>query len=293
MQSASIAAQPARRHYRHELRTLTYITLDQANGGIVRNLNHEGVAVQAVAALRQDQRVRLRFELRSPRVRVEAYGQVTWASPSGQCEIRFLDLPDHTAHQIKEWMFANLLDAAGAEANRSQSIFADSINSIADKEIGRKEMRQTSGRLTHISRRRNVLTTATSPRSAIRLKPVFTDNEIPRHMPDLGVTDSASELDQQNWLSRPISGRTLAWLVDSLVVTAALLLFALIFLSIAHELPRWPLTLAAAATITFLIVATYRMMFAIFGGQSAGTRLAQASSIEENKEGREAKDRFR
>ena len=82
MQSVSIAARQARRQYRRELRTLTYITLDQANGGIVRNLNDEGVAVQAVAALRQDQRVRLRFELRFPRLRVETYGQVTWASPS-------------------------------------------------------------------------------------------------------------------------------------------------------------------------------------------------------------------
>ena len=81
MQSATFPARQARTHYRHELRTLTYVTLDEANGGIVRNLSHEGVAVQAVAPLRQEQRVRLRFELRFPRLRIDTSGQVSWARP--------------------------------------------------------------------------------------------------------------------------------------------------------------------------------------------------------------------
>src|ERR1017187_10977199 len=98
MQSVFFPARQARTHYRHELRTLTYVTLDEANGGIIRNMNHEGVAVQAVAALHQQQRVRLRFELRFPRLHVETYGQVSWASPSGQCGIRFVDLPARATH---------------------------------------------------------------------------------------------------------------------------------------------------------------------------------------------------
>src|SRR5258708_8244778 len=100
MQSATFPARQARTHYRHELRTLTYVTLDEANGGIVRNLSHEGVAVQAVALLRQQQRVRLRFELRFPRLRIDTSGQVSWASPSGQCCIRFVDLPALTRPNI-------------------------------------------------------------------------------------------------------------------------------------------------------------------------------------------------
>ena len=69
-------ARQARSKHRHDLRTLTYVTLDQANGGIVRNLSHEGIGVQAVAALRPNQQVRVRFELRWPRLRVEARGEV-------------------------------------------------------------------------------------------------------------------------------------------------------------------------------------------------------------------------
>ncbi len=134
MQLVSFPAQQARTHYRHELRTLTYVTLDAANGGIVRNLNREGVAVQAVAPLRQEQRVRLRFELRFPRLRVETYGQVTWAGPSGQCGIRFVDLPLQTARQIDQWIFSNLLDGIEPEADRGRSIFEDPWPSLAVKE---------------------------------------------------------------------------------------------------------------------------------------------------------------
>src|SRR5260370_37322 len=159
MQSASFPARQARSHYRHELRTLTYVTLDEANGGVIRNLNHEGVAVQAVGALRVQQRVRLRFEL--------------------------------------------------------------------------------------------------------------------------------------SWLARPISARTLAWLVDSLVVVAALLLFAVIFLSITHELPEWPLTLGAVAAATVFVAAAYWTLFAVFGGPSLGARLAQATSGFDEKEESDGEDRFR
>src|ERR1700730_10492441 len=131
MVSASVSARQARTHYRHELRVLTYVTLDEANGGIIRNLNHEGVAVQAVAPLRREQRVRLRFELRFPRLRVEAHGQVTWASPSGQCAIRFVDLPAPTGRQINEWIFSNLLDSVAHDASHPHPVFASSALFIA------------------------------------------------------------------------------------------------------------------------------------------------------------------
>src|SRR5271166_6188337 len=131
MQAASFPARQTRPHYRHELRTLTYVTLDETNGGIIRNLSHEGVAVQAVGPLHQRERVRLSFELRFPRLRVETYGQVSWATPSGQCGIRFVDLPERTRHQINEWIFSNLLDAVARDADHPRSMFGASVVSIA------------------------------------------------------------------------------------------------------------------------------------------------------------------
>ena len=126
MQAELSPARQARAKHRHELRTLTYVTLDQANGGIVRNLSHEGIAVQAVAALRPRQQVRVRFELRYPRLRVEARGEVTWATVSGQCGIRFLDVSPRMTRQINEWIFGNLLDGASLHSERAGSMFAGS-----------------------------------------------------------------------------------------------------------------------------------------------------------------------
>jgi hypothetical protein len=270
MQAVSFPARHARTHYRHELRTLTYVTVDNANGGIIRNLNHQGVAVHAVPALRPQQRVRLRFELRFPRLRVETGGQVSWTRPSGQCGIRFVDMPAGTRHQINAWIFSNLLDAIARNSGHPGSIFGASVVSIASGENAPQE--------------NDGLTLSAAPRPAIRMEPQVIGQREASALQQRA--DAADDLYAQvNWLSRPISGRTLSWLVDSLVVTAALLMFALIFLSIAHELPPWPLTLGTAFAGAIVVAAGYWVVFSIFGGSSLGARLAQAvSSTGENEE---------
>jgi hypothetical protein len=81
-----------------------------------------------------------------------------------------------------------------------------------------------------------------------------------------------------NWLSRPLSARTLAWMVDSLIMVAGLFLFALIFLSVAHELPQWQLTLSAALAAGVFVAGAYWTLFAVLGGPSLGVRLARAAN---------------
>lgn len=279
MEVVSIPARQPRIQYRHELRTLTYVTLNEANGGIVRNLSNEGVAVQAVAPLRAQERVRVCFELRFPRLSVEAYGRVSWATPTGQCGIRFVDLPPGTRHQINQWIFSNLLDSAAREAMHPHSMF------------GEQQTIQTN----------DGLTLSASPNPPIRLAPVAAlRGEVSTASPvyaedfeeDLaGLTDDSDV--QWNWFPRMFSGRRLAWIIDALVMLAGLLLFAFIFLSVAHELPQWPLTLYAAAAATVFVVATYRILFAVFGRASLGTCLAQAASGFEEKEKGEESGRFR
>jgi hypothetical protein len=280
-----------RTHYRHALRTLTYVTLDQANGGIIRNLNHEGVAVQAVAPLHEQQRVRLRFELRFPRLRVDTYGEVSWASSSGQCGIRFVDLSERTRHQINEWIFSNLLDAIARDARHPHSIFGASVVSIARE--GREEQDQAELALEEYGG----LTFSPPSHSAIPMEPGFTrrrEAQVLHQHREEELADSAYEpRAPSTWLSRPLSGRTLAWLVDSLVMTAGLLLFALIFLSIAHELPPWPLNLGTASLAAVFVAAAYWALFVIFGGPSLGARLAQAASEFEEEEESEPAGRFR
>jgi len=281
MPVVSFPARQVRTHYRHEVRTLTYVTLDAANGGIVRNLNREGVAVQAVAPLRYGQRVRIRFELRFPRLRVDTYGQVSWAGSSGQCGVRFLNLPARTARQIDQWIFSNLLDGLALDA-ADHSIFATLSPSPA-----------VEG---NVAEENDGLTVSAAPRPAIRIEldcAQRSEEQVPAQHREQNRADAAWPSDTKlNWLSRPISGQTLAWLVDSLVMIAGLLLFAFIFLSITHELPPWPLTVGAATSAAILIAATYWAVFALYGGASLGARLADATSAFTQEEDEEAA-RFR
>ena len=290
MQVVSFPARQARTHYRHELRAITYVNIDDDNGGIIRNLNHEGVAVQAVAPLRAHQRVCLSFELRFPRLRVETGGQVSWASSSGQCGIRFVDLPVRTRHQINQWIFSNLLEVTARDVAQPRSIFGASVVSITRQE----DAPQENARDGNFSEETDGLTVSTAPHPPIRLEPDFARRGDVSAPPQHRETDPADDPHGHlSWLSRPLSGRTLAWLVDSLVVIAALLLFALIFLSITHELPPWPLTLGTASAAAVFVAAAYWAVFAVCGGASLGARLTQSAARLEEDEKSEGAGRFR
>src|SRR5690349_8410745 len=94
---------------RQNLRSLAYVKLDQANGGIIRDLTDSGVAIQAVASLQLNQEVNVRFDLLSPRVRVETRGRVAWSDRSGQAGIQFLDLPLRMRRSLRDWLLLQML----------------------------------------------------------------------------------------------------------------------------------------------------------------------------------------
>jgi len=235
-----------RARHRHELRNLTYVTLDQANGGIIRNLTHDGIAVQVVAAVRPRQQFRVRFDLRYPRLRVEARGEVVWATFSGQCGIRFLDMPPRMVRQIDEWIFGNLLERATLHTEDAGPMFA---GPGPEEDDG--------------------LLISAAARNVIEL-PVHPEA---RQGSDEGAVRNADEAMELDWLSQPLSGRSLAWTVNALIVIAGILLFALVFLSITREAPKWPFEMAGGAA-TF-VAAFYWGFFKAFGGASFGARLAR------------------
>ncbi len=147
-----------------------------------------------------------------------------------------------------------------------------------------------------LRRRDDGLTLSPRPRPAIRLQPgLAARDEAPRlqHYIEEDLTDEANDPYALSWLSQPLSGRTLAWLVDSLIVIAGLLLFALIFLSIAHELPPLSVTLGTFSAAAAFIVVAYWAVFALFGGSSLGARMAQTVSRLQKEEPTEGADRFR
>ena len=267
MDAGTSPARQMRAQHRHELRNLTYVTLDQANGGIVRNLTRHGIGVQVVAALRPQQQLRVRFELRYPRLRVETRGEVMWATFSGQCGIRFLDLPHRTERQINEWILGDLLEGGALHSGEADSMFAAPARGIDSP---------GSAAVAEAEKQDGLLVSA-APVNVIA-------------MPESAPADAAKTDAEPEWLLPPLTGRTLAWTINALAAVAGMLLFALVFLSVTREAPRWPWAMATGDAM--LVVFLYWGFFKMFGGASLGTRLARLA--ESNQEDEEARaTRFR
>jgi hypothetical protein len=237
---------------------LTYVTLDAGNGGILCNVNSRGVAVQAVAALHEKQRVRLRFELQFPRLRVEVFGEVTWANASGRCGIRFVDLPAQTRLEIDRWIFSNLLEAMTLAALDPQSAFAAGFG-------GDRESTQAAAtnRGEELLKDPFVESVATGRRGGERLDRQWKERQM--------IGDQ-----HRGWFSRPVAAPTLGLMVDGLVLVSGWLIFALTFLAITEDLPPWPWTLAGSLVAAGFVAGAYWCVCKVFAGSSMGARLARA-----------------
>src|ERR1700730_8130255 len=285
MEAVAFAARKARMRYRHGLRTLTYVTPDQDNRGVVLNLSDQGVAIQAVAPPQPHQTVRLRFELRHPNVRVDGHGEVTWVTSSGRCGIRFVNLSPLARRQINQWIFGSLLDFIPQDAGGTGSILAPLLVSDGVKEgdglivsalprpviqLGSKGDATCERKLEHL-------------RIPTAERPVIFHPESSR---------DASE-ESQDWFSQPLSGRAVALLVDSLVVIAGLLLFSLVFLATTRELPRWSVTIGSLAVAGVFVTTAYWTLLSLFGESSLGERVARLATRDLNDPTEGAGPRFR
>jgi len=272
MDAGLTPARQARAQHRHELRTLAYVTLDQANGGIVRNLTHSGIGVQVVAAVRPRQQLRVRFELRYPRLKVETRAEVVWATFSGQCGIRFLDMPPALKQQINQWIFGNLLEGISLHTEHAGPIFAPRHdNPVRDQAAGNGRSSIVTGEVD------DGLVVSATPVKVIAL-PVRREPPEPEFRDEDAIGETEPLSPELDWLSQPLTGRTLAWTVDTLVVVAALLLFTLVFLSVTREAPKWPLPMVSGAALT--MAGLYWAFFRYFAGGSLGTRLARIAEDE-------------
>lgn len=312
MQAGPSLAREARLRHRHGVRALSYVTLDQGNGGILLNVARSGVAVQSVAAVRMGQRVQVRFDLVSPRVRVDTRGEIAWATSSGRCGIRFLDLPTQTARQLDEWIFAKLLEGAAPLSPATQPMFPKATPA-KDSKSAAKGLDQRHGLIPAAHDDEDLddqlewddnadpsdtsddhLIVSHSPVKVIDLPQPSAP--LPSAVPEVMSMPSAVESrisesgTQLDWLSQPLAGRGLAWTINALVVTAAWLLFVLIFLSVLRDLPRWPGAMISGAGI--VIAGLYWGFFRLFAGASLGVKLARLAEIQQDQDEAE-ENRFR
>jgi hypothetical protein len=240
-----------RRPYRQKIRTLSQVTLDAANGAILRDLNEFGIALQTVTPLVPNQQVHLRFELPASRTRVEAAGRIAWTDSWGQAGVQFLNLPQRSERLLKEWIFTQILssaylfspcESATVEGNHSESA--------------------------------SELLFSAAPRAAIQLEP---PPARPTAVPDQKARPRNMRL---RWCPIPISLSALSRLVDGLVLLCAVLLFAVMSLAITNTLPPYPVALALAIAVTASFIALYWFLFVFWFRRTPGEHLARMACTE-------------
>jgi hypothetical protein len=246
----------SRRPYRQKIRTLAHVNLDAANGAILRDLSEFGIAMQTVTPLTPDQQVQLRFDLPSPRVRIEAAGRIAWTDSWGQAGVQFVDLPERSQRLLKEWVFIQILSAAHL--------------------FGPCESAAVEGN--HAEGATELLFSA-SPRPAIPLEPpvanpVLLPHPEPRHV-------------RLHWCPIPISLNALSKMLDGLILLCAVLLFAVMAMVMTDVLPTWLITLPLAIAVTAVFVGLYWFLFVFWFSSTPGEHLARMACFESGMYGEE------
>src|SRR5579864_6771235 len=83
--------------------------------GILLDLSQTGMDVLAAQPLAPSALIGLRFTLPDGSVEIDAHGEVAWANSNGQSGVRFIDVPETQAEQLKTWVDANTPDTTAEE----------------------------------------------------------------------------------------------------------------------------------------------------------------------------------
>ena len=118
-----------RKHVRQSLRSLSYIQLDEANGGFLLNLSEGGLAVQAAMSVVEDSFPKIKLQIAQSRSWGETAARVAWADDQRRLlGLEFVNLPESTRKQICDWL-ANEAAAAALPVLDEEEPAEEPINS--------------------------------------------------------------------------------------------------------------------------------------------------------------------
>lgn len=104
-------------------RRLITVNLDNRDAGLMVDLSEAGMAVQALARIKQGATTFLQFELPNTATRIEATGTVAWVdTTSGRAGIRFQKLDEAAAASLKAWLGSEPLSKATTSATVSTAV---------------------------------------------------------------------------------------------------------------------------------------------------------------------------
>jgi hypothetical protein len=177
--------------------------------------------------------------------------------------------------QINQWIFGNLLEGISLHAESPELIFAANKGRPEKTEEGA----DGNGTKPNKPEEDDGLIVSETPVKVIEL-PMHQDQPEPDISQRLENVIAMPEPPSPElaWLTQPLSGRTLAWTVDVLVVFASLLLFTLVFLSVTREAPPWPLASIVGAAL--MMAGMYWVFFRLFVGGSLGAKLARIAEAD-------------
>ena len=130
-----------RKKLRNRPRSLVYVELESANGGMMRDLSEEGFALRAMMPLRAGGKTQFTFSL-DEGTRISGEGRIVWIKEDGRVAgIEFCGISHSAREQIRGW-----LNRAEQPAGRGPKVPAIAVAEPPTREELREEARSTLSR---------------------------------------------------------------------------------------------------------------------------------------------------
>jgi hypothetical protein len=131
-----------RKKLRNRPRSLVYIELESANGGMMRDLSEEGFALRAMMPLQAGGKTQFAFSL-DEGTRISGEGRIVWIKEDGRVAgIEFCGIPNSARKQIREWLAGT--DQPTARDHRRPAIAVPEASTLEEL---REEARSTLARV--------------------------------------------------------------------------------------------------------------------------------------------------
>ncbi len=117
--ASSLLRRERRRSYRVPVQASVQLSVPGGEQieGILLDLSQTGMDVLAAQPLAATALIGLRFTLPDSSLEIDAHGEVAWANANGQSGVRFLDVPESQAEQLKAWVAANTPETTPEETD--------------------------------------------------------------------------------------------------------------------------------------------------------------------------------
>lgn len=106
-----------RKYARQRPHSLTYVELDQGNGGIILDASESGISVQAVVSIAEDDLPQIRLKLDDSKAWLQARARVVWTREARKVAgLEFEELCEDSLVKLKDWLSREAwAEPAGAE----------------------------------------------------------------------------------------------------------------------------------------------------------------------------------